>query len=112
MKWWVIGETQGTYASHIESMLGVISRATPASRTAMSRIAWSNSEAAVLNSQWSKVKETEEIPGSYYTTRNISNAFNEVYYGGSNPRQTLNAWNNEINSELERKRKEFEYAEK
>ncbi len=111
IKWWVSGETQGTYATRVESTLGIISRATPASYTAMKKIAWSNSEAAALFSQWDKIKETEEIPGSYYTTRNISNAFNEVYYNESNPRQTLVKWNEEINSELIRKRNEFKNAE-
>lgn len=111
LKWWVSGETQGRYANQVESILGVISRATPASRTAMNRIPWTNSEFSVLLSQWGKIQETQEIPGSYYTTRNISNAFNDVYYNGSNARQTLSAWNKEINSELERKRIEFEYAE-
>lgn len=112
LKWWVSGETQGRFATQVESMLGVISRATPASRTAMNKISWTNSEASVIMSQWNKIKETEEIPGSYYTLRNINNAFNEVYYNNSNVRQTLNVWNKEINSELERKRIEFEYAEK
>lgn len=110
IKWWVSGETQGTYATRIESTLGIISRATPASYTAMKKIAWSNSETTALFGQWEKTKEIEEIPGSYYTTRNISNAFNEVYYNESNPRQTLIKWNEEINSELIRKRKEFENA--
>ncbi len=110
LKWWVNGDTQGRYVNQVESMLGTIARATPASRTAMSKIAWSNAESSALLSQWQKVRETEEIPGSYYTTRNISNAFNEVYYNKSNARQTLSAWNKEINSELERKRIEFEYA--
>ncbi len=108
IKWWVSGETQGTYATRVESTLGIISRATPASYTAMKKIAWSNGEASVLFSQWEKTREIEEIPGSYYTTRNINNAFNEVYYNESNPRQTLLKWNEEINSELIRKRKEFE----
>ncbi len=111
LKWWVNGDTQGRYVNQVESMLGTIARATPASRTAMNKIAWSNAESSALLSQWEKVRETEEIPGSYYTTRNISNAFNEVYYDNSNARQTLSAWNKEINSELERKRIEFEYAE-
>lgn len=110
IKWYVSGETQGKIAIQTESMLGVISRATPASRTAMKRIGWSNSEAAALNAQWDNTRTTEEIPGSYYTTRNISNAFNEVYYNNSNMRQTLSKWNKEINNELNRKRKEFDYA--
>lgn len=110
LKWWVSGDTQGRYVNQVESMLGTIARATPASRIAMNQIAWSNAESSALLSQWEKVRETEEIPGSYYTTRNISNAFNEVYYNKSNARQTLSAWNKEINSELERKRIEFEYA--
>lgn len=108
IKWWVSGETQGTYATRVESTLGIISRATPASYSAMKKIPWSNSEASALFGQWEKTKEIEEIPGSYYTTRNISNAFNEVYYNESNPRQTLIKWNEEINSELIRKRNEFE----
>lgn len=111
MKWYVSGETQGKKAVQIESVLGVISRATPASRTAFNRIGWRNSESAALKAQWNNTRIIEEIPGSYYTSRNVSNAFNEVYYNNSNMRQTLSKWNIEINNELSRKRKEFDYAE-
>ena len=111
MKWYASGETQGKKAVQIESVLGVIARATPASRSAFKRIGWSNSEATALAKQWNNTRTTEEVPGSYYTTRNISNAFNEVYYNNSNMRQTLSKWNKEINNELSRKRKEFDYAE-
>lgn len=107
VKWWVSGETQGRYARQVETMLGVISRATPASVEAMNQIAWTSAEAQTIYKQWENIAETEEIPGSYYTTRNISNAFNTVYYDGTNPREALNVWNFEINSELKRKREEF-----
>lgn len=112
VKWWVGGNAQGQYNRQIETMLGVIARGTPANPKAMNLIPWSSAESSVLNSQWANTKETEEIPGSYYTGRNISNAFNSVYYDGSNPREALNVWNAEINSELKRKREEFANAYK
>ena len=47
--------------------------------------------------------EVPEIPGGYYVSRNIDNAFRQVYYNGENARDTLNYWMNAVDEELARK---------
>ena len=47
--------------------------------------------------------EVPEIPGGYYVSRNIDNAFRQVFYNGENARDTLNYWMNAVDEELARK---------
>ena len=53
------------------------------------------------------MKEIPEIPGGYYTSRNVDNAFKAVIYNNTNPREALNYYNKQINAEILRKREEF-----
>ena len=73
----------------------------------MKGLRWSGRELEIIMEQWGYVKELPELPGSYYVSRNIDNAFKEVYYDKANTRETLNYWTKQINEELERKRNEF-----
>ena len=45
------------------------------------------------------------MPYSYAVTRNIMNAFREVVNKGKNPRDTFLWYNNDINEEIARKRR-------
>ena len=58
---------------------------------------------STLLQQWKNVVEVPEIPGGYYVSRNIDNAFRQVFYNGENARDTLNYWMNAVNEELARK---------
>lgn len=107
IKWWTDANTQGTYGKQLESVLGPASRYSPCKADAVRQIPWSGAELDVLISQFSNVYELEEIPGGYYSSRNIDNAFKEVVYNNENPRETLNYWNDKTNDEIIRKRKEF-----
>ena len=53
------------------------------------------------------VVDLHEIPGGYYVSRNLDNAFKAVYYDNENYREALSYWNKQINREIERKRSEF-----
>ncbi len=107
IKWWTDADTQGTYGKQIESVLGPASRYSPCKEEAVSQIPWSGAELESLLGQFNNVYELEEIPGGYYSSRNIDNAFKEVVYNNENARETLNYWNDKTNDEIIRKRKEF-----
>lgn len=107
LKWWNSCETQIAYGQQIENVLGAAGRYNPANVEAMEGLRWSGEELETIMEQWSYVVELPELPGSYYVSRNIDNAFKEVYYDQANARETLNYWTKQINEELERKRNEF-----
>ena len=107
IKWWTEANTQGTYGKQIEAVLGPASRYAPCKAAAVSQIPWSGTELKNLLGEFENVYELEEIPGGYYSSRNIDNAFKEVVYNNENPRETLNYWNDKTNDEIIRKRKEF-----
>ena len=54
------------------------------------------------------MREIPEVPGGYYVSRCLDNAFRSVVYDGDNPRKVFEKQVEIINSELERKRLELE----
>ncbi|MBE5787431.1 MAG: extracellular solute-binding protein [Clostridiales bacterium] len=107
LRWWNGAEAQTAYGRQIENVLGPAGRYNPANVEAMQSMMWSGEELKLIEEQWNWVKEMPELPGSYYVSRNVDNAFKEVYYEKGNARETLNYWTRQINEELERKRNEF-----
>ncbi len=91
------------YAREVEAELSTLGRHTPANLDAFRLSLWTEEEKAMLLKQWVNVVEVPEIPGGYYITRNIDNAFRQVFYNGENARDTLNYWMNSVNEELARK---------
>ena len=53
--------------------------------------------------------EVPELPGSYFTSRCMDNAFRDVLYNNRNPRAALEKENDTINREILRKREELGY---
>jgi hypothetical protein len=53
------------------------------------------------------VKDLREVPGSYFVSRCIDNAFRAVLYDGDNAREVFEREVEDINREIARKRKEF-----
>lgn len=107
LKWWASADTQSRYGSEIESVLGAAGRYNPASTEALEQMAWSGKELDMLLEQQKNLVEIPELPGGYYTSRNVDNAFRRVFFHNENPREALNYWNREINEEIRRKRKEY-----
>ena len=69
--------------------------------------AQAKAELAVLDAQRQFVQEIPELPGGYYTSRCIDNAFRAVVYQYKNERVELEKANDTINRELQRKREEL-----
>lgn len=107
MQWWNSADIQSRYAKELENETGRIGRKLPANLEAFRRSKWGTEEQKTLLEQWKEVREVPELPGSYYTTRSLDNAFRGVVFEWKNPRESLNYWNKQINEEIERKRIEF-----
>lgn len=109
MKWWTDAATQLEYGIKQESVLGASGRYTPANLKTLSQLPWSREQLSNISAQIDTLFCIPQIPGSYYLTRGINNAFQTTVISGKNARDQLNIWNTQINMELERKRKEFDY---
>lgn len=103
LRWWNSARVQELYAKEIEAELSTLGRHTPANLSAFKESLWTDNEKEMLLQQWENVVEVPEIPGGYYVTRNVDNAFRQVYYNGENVRDTLYYWMNAVNEELLRK---------
>ena len=68
---------------------------------------WTYGEQQLISSQWKEIFVMPQIPGSYIVDRNLINAFRKVVYSSANPRETIISYNNTIENEITRKRKEF-----
>ena len=110
LKWWTSADTQYEYSSKLESVLGQLGRVATSNKEALARLSWDKKSLSVILSQWSKVKEIREIPGSYYVSRSVDQAFWAVYNDTSTPKEAISEWAGVSNKEI--KRKTAEYADK
>ncbi len=105
--WFASARQQAEYGKKTEDLLGAIGRYAPANQVAFASLPWLPKEQNVILSQWNKVKEQAQMPGSYYTARNLTNAFRATVYDRINYRESLLKYAAEIDRELERKREEY-----
>ena len=109
IKWWTSAETQLSYSNNLESILGTVGRVASANIEAVSGMSWKPEDLKIILEQWSQVKEIEEIPGSYYLTRSLDQAFWSVISGSSTTKEAITEWSQITDNEI--KRKIAEYAE-
>lgn len=107
LEWWTSTETQVRYGRELEAIIGSGARYNTANVEAIQYFPWNASEYAILSEQLDHVNNIPVIPGSYYTTRHLNNAFREVESLGELPRDSLVKYVEEINKEILKKREEF-----
>ncbi len=107
VQWWTSAETQTNYGRDIESDIGTLGRYSSANVGAFERSNWSLNEQQTMNTQWEHVVELPEIPGGYYVSRNLDNAFRAVVLSGNDARESLFYWTSSTNEEIARKRNEM-----
>ena len=107
MEWWSREDTQADYGNELEATMGSAARYAAANVEAFAQLNWTNAEQAVLAEQRDSVVGIPEIPGSYFISRCLTNAFRNVVSSGENPVRSLNQYNKDINAEIARKRTEF-----
>ncbi len=107
MKWWLDAEQQITYADEIESVLGPSSRYNSANIEAFQSSNWTREQRNLISAQREHLTAIEPVPGGYYLTRNITNAFRNVVYNGMSPTDAMFEYTHKINAEIDKKREEF-----
>lgn len=107
LKWWTSSEVQAQFGTEMEGILGSAARHTTANVKALENLAWSGDDLQILMEQWAHVHEMPQIAGSYITGREIENAYREVINKFNNARETLYEYAQKIDTEINRKRNEF-----
>ena len=107
MDWWTSPEVQTNYSLELEAVMGTAARYSTAATEAFAALPWTALELETLKTQWSSVTELPELPGGYYVTRNIDNAFRASVYRGENPLESLRYWTRETDKEIGRKLREY-----
>jgi len=107
LKWWTSADTQSRYSNNVESILGTIGRIQTSNIEAFNKLAWDKDDVTVLNKQWALVDEIPEVPGSYYLTRAIDQAYWSVVNGQSSSKDAIVKWSQMADDEIERKIKEY-----
>lgn len=108
LKWWTSAETQTRYNNNVESILGTIGRTTTANVEAFQNLAWDAEHLTVMEEQRLQVKEVSEVPGSYYLSRAIDQAYWSVVNGESNSKDAVMKWSKIADEEIARKIKEYQ----
>ncbi len=107
LKWWTSADIQVRYSNNLESILGPVGRIDTANVEALSRLSWTKKDLGILMEQWEKVIEVNEIPGSYYLTRALDQAFWNVTNGQSTAKDAILEWSMVADNEIKRKIEEY-----
>ncbi len=110
LKWWTSTEVQTEYGNQLESVMGTAARYNTANIESFNALPWSADELESLNMQLSVSQQIPEIPGSYFLTRHINNAWRNVVYSNLDPKDTLYDYSKTIDNEITSKREEFGYS--
>lgn len=116
LKWWTSAETQTLYGREMESLMGASARVATANLDALANLSWPIKDYNELMEQFEQVRGIPQVPGGYYTWRNVNNAFYTVTTDSSSTGRTYVATPREelmdnvlyINAEIDYKRTEFE----
>lgn len=109
LKWWTSEETQTIYGREMESLMGSSARIATANLKALGNLAWPVDDYKELMKQFEQVKGIPQVPGGYYSWRNVNNAFYTVTTetDTANPREELMEKVIYINAEIEHKLREL-----
>ena len=107
LKWWTSADIQVRYSNNLESVLGPVGRIDTANVEAFSRLSWSKNDKEILMKQWEQVVEVKEIPGGYYLTRALDQAFWNVTNGQATAKDAILEWSMVADNEIKRKIEEY-----
>lgn len=110
LKWWTSDEVQTNFGYEMESLQGKAGRVPTANLQAFQKLAWKASDMEALLEQYQWVRGIPQVPGGYYSWRNVNNAFYTVTTDTdfASPREELMDKVVLINEELHYKWEEFE----
>lgn len=109
LKWWTSADVQTQYDREMESLMGSAARVPTANIEAFEKLPWPVDTYEALAEQFEWVKGIPQVPGGYFSWRNVNNAFYTVTTdtNTATPREELMDKVIYINDEINYKRKEF-----
>lgn len=109
LKWWTSAEVQTLFDREMESLMGSAARVATANQEAFENIPWPVDTYESLSEAFVWVKGIPQVPGGYYSWRNVNNAFYTVTTDKdtASPREELMDKVLYINDEITYKRKEL-----
>lgn len=114
IKWWTSADTQTQYGREMESLMGSAARVPTANYEAFLNMPWPVDDFEALQEAMESAKGIPQVPGGYYSWRNVYNAFYEVVTNTDTalPREELMDKVIYINAEIDYKREELELDQK
>ena len=108
LSWFTSASVQTDFGRGLESLMGSAARYPTANEEAFMQLPWSNQDFNRLMAQYEYVRGIPQVPGGYFTNRQIQNAFFAVVTGERiGPRAALTDRVRYINDEIRHKRQEF-----
>lgn len=107
MKWQSGDQCQVDYASEMVAIIGDSAKHSTANRKALESMPWTRAEYSEVSKQYENLASVPNYPGTYIIGRYTSFAFMAAYNNDANPRTELLRYINTINTEITRKREEF-----
>lgn len=114
LKWWTSEETQVRFGLEMESLMGASARIATANLGALEKLAWPVQDYKELMKQFDQLEGIRQVPGGYYSWRNVNNAFYTVTTNTDTtmPREELMEKVIYINAEISYKLEELGLSDK
>lgn len=109
IKWWTSSEVQTLYGREMEALMGSSARVPTSNYDAFTNMSWPVSDFKALKKSMECVEGIPQVPGGYYTWRNVNNAFYSVVTNTdtSSPREELMDKIIYVNAEIRYKMEEL-----
>lgn len=109
LKWWNSADVQTRYGREMESLMGSAARVPTANLEAFGNMPWPVNDHEALREAFEWARGIPQVPGGYYSWRNINNAFYTVTTetDTASPREELTDKVIYINAEIDYKRQEL-----
>lgn len=107
LKWWMSEEIQARFGAEIEAQYGPEYRWNTANVNALMQLPWPKEHLEAIAEQLEWYREIPQVPGGYFTQRQLEFAWNETVINRKNAKEELEKAVLSINREMERKQIEF-----
>ena len=107
MQWETSADVQANYGNKMVALIGPSAKYESANLKAMDNLSWTASEKEAINEQMAHLSSIVNYPGSYIINRYTKFAFLAAVNDGANAVDALNGYIDAINTEITRKRTEF-----
>ena len=108
MQWQTGADAQAEYGNRMVALIGPSAKYETANLKAINNLSWTASEKQAIMNQMENLSSIVNYPGSYIITRYTQFAFLDAVNDGADAVDAMTGYMDAINSEIWRKRAEFE----